>query len=68
MLEEPLYFARLGINVHLSEGGVRAGARHQADGSGAGAEEFGSGINQHVADRQGPAFGDSLPSWFMGKA
>jgi citrate synthase len=42
------------------EGRVGAGTRHQADGAGAGAQELGAGVNQHVADRQGPALGHTL--------
>ncbi len=38
-LEEPLYLAGVRVNIYPSEGGVRTGARHQADCPGAGTEE-----------------------------
>jgi|GEM_PF-6702698 len=42
------------IDVDAAEGRVGAGARHQADRSGAGAQELGARVNEHVADRHPP--------------
>ena len=59
-LEEPLYLASLRINIYPSEGRIGASPWHQADCPGAGAEEFCPGINQHIANGQGPSLGDPL--------
>ena len=56
------------IHVDAAECRVGAGAGHQADGSCAGAEEFGAGVDQDVADRQSPSLGDTLFYWVVGQA
>ena len=60
LLEQSTHFTGFNINIHPPEGRVGAGTGHQTDGAGAGAQELGAGINQHVADRQGPALGNTL--------
>ena len=59
-LEEALDLSGLGIYVHASEGRIGTGSRHQADGSGTGAEKLGSRVNQHIPDGKGPFLGTPL--------
>ena len=59
-LEQTGHLAGGGIDVDAPECRIGARARHQADGAGAGAEELGPGVDEHVADRQAPALGHAL--------
>jgi len=60
LLEQPGNFTGIYIHIHSPEGWVGAGTGHQTDGSGAGAQKLGAGINQDITDRQVPALGNTL--------
>ena len=66
LLEKPTHFASIYININPSEGGVRAGSRHQTDGPRYRAEESRTAKDQDIPNRKDPAFGHSLTGWIMG--
>ena len=66
-LEQALRLARLHVHIHAREGGIGAGAGHEADRPCAGAEELGPGVDQHVPDGQGPTLGHAIGAAFLGK-
>ena len=67
-LEQATDFSGCRVYINTTEGRVGAGARHQADGAGAGAEEFGARVNQHVANGQSPILGNALFHRVVGQA